>query len=300
MSISVVSLSSIDDSFVYMISRKNSLRELEQSVKKNGLIEPPVLLKKGDSFAIISGHNRIKVLKTLGVQECAAEIRDAFNHEEFLRIVLRKMYYKTISLAGRMKSYSILSDAGLDSQSDSGLKLSLQIPVETSKSFIETFLSSDELIYDYCNEKDAPIRIIEQILGADAEFAKAINALMRGNISLSSLRNILELYDDIRRNENMRLLLNSRLENIDADMTDPELSEILRSIRYPQIEEYSKKISLIAETFKKVGADLSFPVYEEGQPVKVSVVIKRNGGGAYLKTLKKLTEIGAEEIVKLM
>jgi hypothetical protein len=297
----VVSLSSVDDNTRYMVGRKHLLRDLEQSIKKSGIIENPILLKNGNRFTIISGHNRIQVLRSLGFTELSAEIQDSFDPDKFLRIVLKKIYYKSISFSGRLKAYAVLSAEKLTAINDTDLKSALQIPGEISKSFIDTYLSFDKLIYEYCNEKDAPYRIIEQIISADSFFAHTLTSLMRNNISISSLRNILDLYDDIKRDDKMNLYLKSQLENTDKEMIEAELFGILKNIRYPEIESYSRKINGIAESFKKIGAELSFPVYEEGQPVKVSVALKRKDGGeAYLKTLRKLSEIGADEITKLM
>jgi hypothetical protein len=301
MSLSVVSLNSIAESDRYMVGRANLLRDLEQSVKKCGLLEPPLLLETAEGYEIISGHNRVRVLRNLGIGEVSAEIRESFDVGEYLRTVQKKMYHKSVSLSGRITAYSIISRDRSCPMSDSDLKSSLQIPAEIDMTFAEKFLSAGKTMYSYCNEKDAPFRVIELALSADDRFGSVIRNLMTSNISISSLRGILELYDDIRRDGNMYDALSSFLENSGGDTGEAELSAAMKRIRYPEIESAAMAVGRLSGQFRKMGAELRFPVYEEGQPVTVSIVLKkRNCGESYIRTLEKLREFGVEEIEKIM
>jgi hypothetical protein len=301
MSLSVVSLNSVVESDRYMVGRANLLRDLEQSVKKCGLLETPLLLETAEGYEIISGHNRIRVLRNLGVGEVSAEIRKSFDAGEFLRIVQKKMYHKAVSLPGRITAYSIISRDRSCPKSDTDLKSALQIPPEIDMTFAEKFLSAGKTMYGYCNEKDAPYRVIELALSADDRFGSVIRNLMTSNISISSLRSILELYDDIRRERNMYGALSSFLENSGVDTGETELSAAMKRIRYPELEAAVDAVGRISGQFRKMGAELKFPVYEEGQPVTVSIILKkRDRGESYIRTLEKLREFGAGEIEKIM
>lgn len=63
------------------------LDEMVESIKQFGVIVPIVVRKKKLKFEILSGHNRVKACKVLGVKEISAIVKEGLTDEEALLIV---------------------------------------------------------------------------------------------------------------------------------------------------------------------------------------------------------------------
>lgn len=60
---------------------------LKDSIKKYGIIVPIVVIRIGeDRFRIISGYDRVKICKELGIETIKAEVLDGFNEKELVEI----------------------------------------------------------------------------------------------------------------------------------------------------------------------------------------------------------------------
>ncbi len=67
---------------------KDSLRELANSIKENGIIQPITLRKiKAEKYQIVTGERRWRASKLVGLKKIPAVIRD-FNDQEMLEIAL--------------------------------------------------------------------------------------------------------------------------------------------------------------------------------------------------------------------
>lgn len=63
------------------------MRELIDSIKEHGLIQPIIVIPKGDGWQIIAGERRFRAVKALGQKRIAAMIRD-FDDQKKLEISL--------------------------------------------------------------------------------------------------------------------------------------------------------------------------------------------------------------------
>ena len=90
MNIVPLDLSSVnfeDDSF--FIGRSGDLSSLKKSISQLGLINPPVLRKKGDFYQIISGRKRLLACKDLNIDEIPSVIYelDELSDEKCLEVI---------------------------------------------------------------------------------------------------------------------------------------------------------------------------------------------------------------------
>lgn len=66
---------------------EEALRELSESIKLQGLIQPITVRKSGDSYQLISGERRLRASKLAGITEIPAYIRTA-NDQQMLEMAL--------------------------------------------------------------------------------------------------------------------------------------------------------------------------------------------------------------------
>ena len=82
----LIPLSLIDDPALPMRTdiTPESVAELAQSIRENGIIEPLVLRPRGDRYEVIAGHRRFKAAHLAPTYEVPAVVRDADDRETTL------------------------------------------------------------------------------------------------------------------------------------------------------------------------------------------------------------------------
>lgn len=71
-----------------LIFKNDSLQELAESIKENGLIQPIVVRKKERGFELISGERRLRAVKQLGYNEIPAIVKDKITDKESMLMAL--------------------------------------------------------------------------------------------------------------------------------------------------------------------------------------------------------------------
>ena len=66
---------------------ENALNELAQSIKAHGVIQPIILVKKGDRYMIVSGERRFRASKLAGLKTIPAIIK-RYTEQEIAEISL--------------------------------------------------------------------------------------------------------------------------------------------------------------------------------------------------------------------
>lgn len=61
----------------FYIFDDNEMIELIESIRKNGLITPIIVRRKGDRYELISGHRRKRAFEYLGYAEIACSVINA-------------------------------------------------------------------------------------------------------------------------------------------------------------------------------------------------------------------------------
>ena len=61
---------------IFSAITQNKFEELKESINRSGVLSPIIVRKKNDRYEIISGHNRTKCCKELGIKEIPAIIKE--------------------------------------------------------------------------------------------------------------------------------------------------------------------------------------------------------------------------------
>lgn len=91
---------------------QQSIIELAQSIKENGLIQPIILRKSDDNgcYEIIAGERRFRATKFLGLDKISAIIRKINNHEALEIALIENVQRSELTLLEEAKGYKQLMD----------------------------------------------------------------------------------------------------------------------------------------------------------------------------------------------
>lgn len=100
---------------VYSQPRRNilndELKELEDSIKKYGLIEPVIVKQNGKFYNLICGERRLTAIKNLGLKNISAVIRDDIKDEDiFLIQIVENIQRKDLDPLELGDAYKKLSE----------------------------------------------------------------------------------------------------------------------------------------------------------------------------------------------
>lgn len=125
------------------------LKELSESIKKNGIIQPILVTKRGDQLEIIAGERRLKAAKLAGLSKVPVIIREANEQQKLELAIIENIQRHDLNPIEEANSYLKLSqEFGLNqeevaqkvdkSRSAVANKLRLlQLPAEIQKALIE-------------------------------------------------------------------------------------------------------------------------------------------------------------------
>ena len=76
--ITMIDINLLDEfnNHIFSAISQNKFEELKESVARSGVLSPIIVRKKQDRFEIISGHNRTRCCKELGIKEIPTIIKD--------------------------------------------------------------------------------------------------------------------------------------------------------------------------------------------------------------------------------
>ena len=111
---SIIKLASIDsfENHPYKVENDDSLNELAQSIKENGLLNPLIVRKKSNNrYELISGHRRKLALELNGVEDVEVNIKDLNDDEATILMVDSNMYREKILPSEKAFAYKMKYDA---------------------------------------------------------------------------------------------------------------------------------------------------------------------------------------------
>ena len=90
---------------------KESLEELSQSIRTNGVITPITVRKTGKKYQLISGERRLRASKLAGLKEIPAYIRMASDNESLEMALIENIQREDLNAIDVALSYQALIDA---------------------------------------------------------------------------------------------------------------------------------------------------------------------------------------------
>ena len=96
----------------FKVNNDESLKELSDSIKENGLLNPlTVRLKENGRYELISGHRRKFAMELLGIKEAKAYIKELSDDEAIIEMVDSNMYRDKILPSEKAFAYKMKLDA---------------------------------------------------------------------------------------------------------------------------------------------------------------------------------------------
>lgn len=89
----------------------DSLNDLAQSIRENGLLNPIIVRKKEDKYELISGHRRLKALELNGINEVDAYIKELSDDEATIYMVDSNLQREKILPSEKAFAYKMKLDA---------------------------------------------------------------------------------------------------------------------------------------------------------------------------------------------
>ncbi len=109
-----IRLSQIDDfsNHPFKVNNDDSLKELANSIKENGLLNPiTVRPKPNGRYELISGHRRKTAMESIGIEEANAIIKELTDDEATIEMVDSNMYRDKILPSEKAFAYKMKLDA---------------------------------------------------------------------------------------------------------------------------------------------------------------------------------------------
>lgn len=106
-----------------LIFDDQSLKELANSIKEHGIIQPLVLRKKAEKYEIIAGERRYRAAKLAGLTEVPAIITEMSDKQSAEVAIVENIQRKDLSAIEEAKSYKSLLDNNDMSQEELAKKM---------------------------------------------------------------------------------------------------------------------------------------------------------------------------------
>lgn len=133
---------------------ENALEELADSIKQNGILQPLLVRKVGQSYQIVAGERRYQAAKRAGLKEVPVVIRDISDEDVFKLALIENLQRSDLSPIEEAQGYRQLIDENGLTQEQLGKALSksrsaitntlrlLDLPVEVQEMMGEGKLSA--------------------------------------------------------------------------------------------------------------------------------------------------------------
>lgn len=112
--ITKINIHDIDDfeNHPFLVKEDDSLLELVESIKKNGLLNPVIVRKKDNGrYEMISGHRRKLAFEILGIDKIDSFVKELNSEEAIIQMVDSNLYMEKILPSEKGKAYKMKYDA---------------------------------------------------------------------------------------------------------------------------------------------------------------------------------------------
>lgn len=113
-SIEKIKLEKIDsfNNHPFKVNNDDSLKELANSIKANGLLNPLTVRKKDSGrYELVSGHRRKMAMELIGIKEASAYVKELTDDEAIIEMVDSNMYRDKILPSEKAFAYRMKFDA---------------------------------------------------------------------------------------------------------------------------------------------------------------------------------------------
>ena len=278
---------------------------LLKSIKNNGLINLPLLFnnKRNNTYQIIFGHNRLQVMKNLGVDSINVILIDKISYEDYLNFILIKNYNGEISSIGKLKILTIGNDFFNCNYEKTNLltKKTLNIPeVIIKDNLIEKIFTLPENLLNYVDYKEINFKIILKLLKLPELLISNLSNFINENFKVNIFKKIVDILHDLTRDKKLiEKLYQLDWSNLDSNKSREDflLSELLE-IRYPEHSLEMRHVTTIINSFRKNKIEIDFPKFFEDDKIIIKIIMRKNDD--IDKIINKVSHIDKILIQKLL
>lgn len=276
-----VSLTEIDwDDHRFRVSASSPLGPLAASIKRVGLITPPVLIKQGVSYVIISGFRRLETCKQLGIQRITAQILGSQTPlEHCIHIaVIENTLLRELNLVEQGRIVQMLdqlyADQGIMCKEAKRLGVSLNIEMASK---LRTVSQMNTILQNALVMGHIALPIALQIhqMADETTGVKISQVFTKIGLGLNRQREFLDWLIGISRRESISIEkliedrdLNEILDDPDTDRKQKSalVRHYLKNRRYPEITQIEKRYQAFIQSLSLgKGVQLIAPAHFESR-----------------------------------
>jgi len=198
---------------------EESIRELAESIKKKGILQPILLRQKGDKYEIVAGERRYQSAKLVGINKIPAIIIEADDQEAYEISLIENIQREDLN------------------------------PIEKAKAFrnyIERYKMTHEELAERLGISRSEITNLLRLLQLPIEIQEE---LKRGNLTYGHARALLSLEDkDIQK----RLAKKIIKEKLSVRDTEELVRRTTHRVEIPEIKVLEERLQNYLETKVKI------------------------------------------------
>ena len=170
---------------------EKALKELSDSIKVHGVIQPLVLRKVGNKYEIIAGERRYKASCMAGLKQVPAIVRDMNDNDSAEIALIENVQRKNLSSIEEAKSYRNLLDRGYLTQEELASKLGVTQATIANKIRLLNLCDEvqDALLNEQISERHA--RSLLQIDDPDKQ-VQLLNKIIKERLTVRQLDTLIK------------------------------------------------------------------------------------------------------------
>ncbi len=183
-----------------LIFDEKEIRELAESIKNHGFIQPLVLRKIQDKYEIIAGERRYKAANLLGLNKVPAIIMDVDDNESAEVAVVENLQRKDLTALEEAKSYKKLLDKGHLNQEQLAVRMGKKQSTISNKLRL---LNLDESIQEALLKNKISERHARSLLGLNniGEQKKILEEIINNRLTVKQTDEIIKKMVNIKNND---------------------------------------------------------------------------------------------------
>ncbi|MGB7297165.1 MAG: ParB/RepB/Spo0J family partition protein [Candidatus Aminicenantales bacterium] len=289
----------------FRISRDTGREGLIQSIKKEGLISPPVVCRRGRRYVLVTGWKRALAGRALGFRKLPVLVAEETNELRlFLSAFTENLATRELSLVEKANSLDKLGRFGVSANKLVREYLpQLGLPATTGHLRLMLSLAGAErTVLDFVTEKTPPPAVVKALLGFSPGDRRFLLPLLRP-LGQNKQRQLLEDLRDVCRRDGIPVRRLFRRKEIQSILRSSRLSILqkaeaarqrLKKMRFPAL-------SAREEAFRSTLHKLKWPRGIDVQPSSffeddhVTVSFRIGSREEFRAALDKLRDVAGRE-----
>lgn len=295
-----VSIADISDNNCFRVSRQKPAESLIQSIRELGMLEVPLIVRDGSSFTAFTCHNRLSMLRQLGVSGVRCGILQEPDMELFVRNTALKVRRGEVGPAGKIKSLAAARDFFRYPDMNFFCKNVLNVSDELLKNdFVDRIMALPLSLRDYIDMKDIGFRVIRDIASLPAEMICEMDTWVSSmQVRAGVFRMIVEYLFDLAAMPHAVTLPGFTGED---RVDDKKLFDEIFRLRFPHYSKQKVQADRMVAGLVSPGLSVDFPEYFERDFLTLKIDIKRNEkAGAIAQRLQRIDTAAVEQLLAML